>query len=133
MADVYELAGLSRRLSDRDAAAHGSTAAQWQVLSAVSTDPATVPAIARRLGTVRQAVQRVVGDLIETGVLVAQPNPAHKRSPLITLTADGEQLLGTLWQATTPARAAAVKRADLSEADLLAARETLRKLIDALT
>src|SRR5215470_14028883 len=89
IADVYELAGLSRRLSDAEAAGCGATAAQWHVLSAVSEEPATVPAIAARLGLARQGVQRVVDDLLAEGRAASAANPAHRRSRLIGLTDAG--------------------------------------------
>jgi hypothetical protein len=54
MADVYELAGRSRRTSERVAAALGTTVARWHLLSVVSQDALSVPEIARRLGQVRE-------------------------------------------------------------------------------
>src|SRR5215211_4299690 len=53
IADVYELAGTSRRTSDRMAAEHGQTAARWHVLSVIADEPHGVPAIAHRLGHAR--------------------------------------------------------------------------------
>lgn len=132
IADVYELAGLSRRLSDSDAAALSTTAAQWHVLSSVSDAPATVPAIAMRLGTVRQAVQRIVHDLHATGRVDLTPNPHHRRSPIVSLTDAGRELLDELWAATTPRRAAAMETAGVTDDQLTAARAVIRRLIDAL-
>src|SRR5205823_1859741 len=63
LAEVYELAGLSRRQSDAEAAIHGSTAARWLTMSTISDTDLTVASIARRLGLPRQAVHRVVDDL----------------------------------------------------------------------
>ncbi|HZG90703.1 MAG TPA: helix-turn-helix domain-containing protein, partial [Pseudonocardia sp.] len=97
MAEVYELAGSSRRISERDAAAHGTTVARWHVLSAVSEEPATVPEIARRLGQVRQGVQRVVDDLVAEGQLVAGENPRRRRSPRFSPTPSGREVLERLW------------------------------------
>src|ERR1700757_2310208 len=48
MADVYELAGLSRRTSEAIARELGQTVARWHVLSVLSAGPCTVPAAARR-------------------------------------------------------------------------------------
>ena len=83
MADVYELAGLSRRTSAAIAKELGQTVARWHVLSVVSAGPSTVPAIARRLGLTRQGVQRVADDLLAAHLLKASPNPDHVRSPLL--------------------------------------------------
>lgn len=132
IADVYELAGKSRRLSESDAAAMSTTAAQWHVLSVVSDVPATVPAIAMRLGTVRQAVQRIVHDLNAAGRVELTPNPHHRRSPMVTLTDAGRELLQELWAATTPRRAAAMEKAGVTDDELMAARAVIRRLIDAL-
>jgi DNA-binding MarR family transcriptional regulator len=132
IADVYELAGLSRRISDRDAAARGTTTARWHVLSVVSEEPAAVPAIARRLGLVRQAVQRVADELVTAGELERRDNPAHARSPLLGLTAAGRATLDTLWADTEPSRTALLRRAGLTADDLTAARATLEKILTAL-
>lgn len=131
IADVYELAGLSRRISEREAAAHDTTVARWHVLSAVSEEALTVPAIGRRLGLVRQAVQRVVDDLVEAGQLRAEPNPAHRRSPLFACTPEGAEVLDRLWAESEPARRETVAAAGVTVGELRAARAVLRRLIDA--
>lgn len=132
IADVYELAGASRRISEADAAALSATAAQWHVLSAVSDEPATVPALAMRLGTVRQSVQRVVHDLEAAGRVALAPNPRHRRSPIVVITAAGQDLLEELWATSTPRRELAMKYAGVTTAELTAARAVIRRLIDAL-
>ncbi|WIV55959.1 MarR family winged helix-turn-helix transcriptional regulator [Amycolatopsis nalaikhensis] len=131
IADVYELAGLSRRISEREAAAHDTTVARWHVLSAVSEEALTVPAIGRRLGLVRQAVQRVVDDLVEAGQLRAEPNPAHRRSPLFACTPEGADVLDHLWAESEPARRETVAAAGVTVGELREARAVLRRLIDA--
>ena len=93
MADVYELAGLSRRTSEAIARELGQTVARWHVLSVLSAGPCTVPATARRLGLTRQGVQRVADDLLAARLLTASPNPDHARSPLLTLTNRGQLVL----------------------------------------
>lgn len=133
MADVYELAGLSRRTSEMFARQiDGQSVARWHVMSAVSEEPATVPAIARRLGHRRQSVQRVVDTLAEMGLVTAQANPAHRRSPLIALTPAGEAELTKLDATAEAARAEQLKAANVSVPDLESARTTLRTLITAL-
>jgi DNA-binding MarR family transcriptional regulator len=129
IAAVYELAGLSRRISDRDAAARGTTTARWHVLSAVSEQPATVSAVARRLGLVRQAVQRVADELVAAGELERLANPAHARSPLLAITPAGRATLDTLWSDTEPSRTALLRHAGVTPADLDAARGTLEKIL----
>jgi DNA-binding MarR family transcriptional regulator len=41
------------------------------------------------MGITRQAVQRIANRLMDEGLLDSLPNPAHKRSPLLTPTARG--------------------------------------------
>jgi DNA-binding MarR family transcriptional regulator len=132
MADVYELAGRSRRASERDAAALGTTVARWHVLSVVSEEALTVPEIAGRLGQVRQGVQRVVDELVADAQLEGVPNPRRARSPRFRATGAGLRTLERLWAESEPRRADKLARSGLDAADLRAARETVRRLLGAL-
>ena len=132
MADVYELAGVSRRTSEELARKSDQTAARWHVLSVLSDGPRTVPSAARRLGLAPQSVQRVVADLRAAGQVAAHPNPDHARSPLITLTDEGRKVVAELFTRTSENRAAALARAGVDAQALLAAREVLRRLTSAL-
>jgi DNA-binding MarR family transcriptional regulator len=132
MADVYELAGLSRRTSAAIARELGQTVARWHVLSVVSAGPCTVPAIARRLGLTRQAVRRVADDLLAARLLKAAPNPDHARSPLLTLTNRGQLVLEQLTQRSDAARGRLLQQAHITAEDLAAARATLRALLHSL-
>jgi DNA-binding MarR family transcriptional regulator len=51
--------------------------------------PQPVPAIGRALSMPRQVVQRLCDQAIELGLVTSAPNPAHRRSRLITLTDRG--------------------------------------------
>jgi DNA-binding MarR family transcriptional regulator len=132
MADVYELAGLSRRTSAAIAKELGQTVARWHVLSVVSAGPCTVPAIARRLGLSRQGVQRVVGDLLAAHLLQAAPNPDHARSPLLTLTNRGQIVIEQLTQRSDATRGRLLQQVHITAEDLAAARTTLRALVQSL-
>jgi DNA-binding MarR family transcriptional regulator len=132
MADVYELAGRSRRTSERVAAALGTTVARWHLLSVVSQDALTVPEIARRLGQVRQGVQRVVDELVTDGQLESLANPGRARSPRFRATTSGLRMLDRLWAESEPRRADQLARSGLDAADLQRARETVRRLVDVL-
>ena len=132
MADVYELAGLSRRTSEAIARELGQTAARWHVLSVLSAGPCTVPAAARRLGLTRQGVQRVAGDLLAARLLQASSNPDHLRSPLLTLTSRGQLVLEQLTQRSDAARGRLLQQARITADDLAAARTTLRPLLQSL-
>jgi DNA-binding MarR family transcriptional regulator len=95
-----------------------------------SADPLTVSQAARRLGTTRQAVQRSADDLVERGLATAEPNPDHRTSPYIRLTAEGQALLGRI-----SARAVESRRQwlpDTSAVDLGAAHSAVRVLLNAL-
>jgi DNA-binding MarR family transcriptional regulator len=133
IADVYELAGASRRTSDDLARASGQTAARWHVLSALSDGPRTVPSAARRLGLTPQSVQRVVDDLVRGGQLMRQANPDHVRSPLFDLTEDGRTTLTELFARSDEARGRMLRRAGVTARQLDEAREVLHALLSAIT
>lgn len=101
IADVYDAAGVLRRYGERTAASAGQTQARWQLLSVVSDGDWTVPMAADRLGTSRQAVQRIANELVADGLAVFEDNPRHRRSPFLRLNAAGRQILGAI---TTEAR-----------------------------
>ncbi|SFU77993.1 DNA-binding transcriptional regulator, MarR family [Methylobacterium sp. 174MFSha1.1] len=77
-----------------DALVHdlGLTSARWQVLGAVALAPAPLPVahIARNMGLARQSVQRVVDDMRADGLVRLEPNPHHRRAPLVAMTPRGE-------------------------------------------
>lgn len=132
MADVYELAGLSRRSSEQTAAEYGQTVARWHVMSVLSDRPLTVAAAARRLGLARQSVQRVVDELVAEGIVERRDNPDHQRAPLHALTAQGRETLDRIVSASDADRTRRLTKAGVTTAELDAARHTLRKLLAAL-
>jgi DNA-binding MarR family transcriptional regulator len=86
---LFKLSGQMLAAGETLAQPAGITVAWWQVLGAVLGQPRTAPDIARQMGITRQAVQRVANRLMEEGLLDTLPNPAHKRSPLLTPTQAG--------------------------------------------
>lgn len=130
IADVQELAAVSRRISEPEAAAVGVTGAQWHALSALAAGPATVPAIAERLGVTRQAIQRVADELVVLHLVERRPNPRHVRSPLHKITPEGRRRLDRLNERSLAPRARAT--AEVSTEQLAAARDALRAVIDGL-
>jgi DNA-binding MarR family transcriptional regulator len=76
----------------------GLTAARWQVLSTVARAdcPETVANIGRLMGLTRQAVQRVVNEMILEGLLESAPNPHHKRAVLVRPTPRGREMFDEL-------------------------------------
>lgn len=132
VADVYELAGVSRGSSEQIAAEQGQTVARWHVMSVLSDQAFTVPAIARRLGLTRQSVQRVADELVDEGVVKRSGNPDHQRSPLLALTTEGRETLRKIVAASDADRSQRLARAGVTVAELDAARETLGKLLSVL-
>ena len=132
IADVYELAGRSRQSSEAMAAAHGQTVARWHVMSVLSGERQTVPAVARRLGLARQSVQRVVDDLVDAGLAERLANPDHQRSPKLGLTTAGRATLNRIVADSDEDRIRRLTRAGVTKAELDQARETLRKLLGML-
>ncbi|MGY1708079.1 MarR family winged helix-turn-helix transcriptional regulator [Geodermatophilus sp. SYSU D00758] len=132
VADVYELAGASRRTSEAIAAGAGQTAARWHVLSVLSDAPRTVADAARRLGLARQSVQRVADDLVAAGLLVRTPNPDHRTAPLLSVTAEGRRTLEELVRRGDDRRARVLAATGLTAAELAACRDVVRRLVAAL-
>jgi DNA-binding MarR family transcriptional regulator len=130
IADVVELAGLFRRIADSIARQEGQTQARWYALSVFSEDPLTVSQAARRLGTTRQAVQRSTDQLTAQGLTIAEPNPDHRTSPLITLTPKGREVLSRISQAAMRSRQHWLPNPDTTE--LEAAHAVVTSLLDAL-
>lgn len=126
VADIYEAAGVLRRLGERSAASQGQTQARWQVLSVISAGDWTVPMIGDRLGTSRQAVQRIANELDDDGLAHFVDNPRHRRSQFLRITDDGHRVLEAIG-----ARARANNAALLNEGpaiDVLAVRAALQNL-----
>jgi DNA-binding MarR family transcriptional regulator len=55
--------------------------------------PAAVPEIARRRHVTRQHIQALVNDVLDLRLVSLEDNPAHRRSALVRLTADGQKAI----------------------------------------
>ena len=96
-AELFDTAGVGRRVGEQIAALEGQTQARWQTLWTIHEGSAlTVSQIARRLGVSRQNEQRVVNDLVDAGLAEYLPNPDHKTSPLARLTLRGQRVLESI-------------------------------------
>jgi DNA-binding MarR family transcriptional regulator len=130
VADIYELAGRFRNEGETIAATVGQTQARWQVMSAASGAPLTVPQIARRLGVTRQNVQRIADVLVGENWATFETNPDHRNAPHLVLNARGQSALAQL------GRAAAVSHAELGRrlagVDVGAIHSGLRRLMEAM-
>ena len=130
VADVYELAGRFRDAGDAIASTVGQTQARWQVMSAASAEPLSVPRIARVLGVTRQNVQRIADLLVEEGSAQYQDNPDHRASPHLILTKRGRAALEQLTKAAGGYHARLARK--LSSSDVLSLQRGLRRLLEAL-
>jgi DNA-binding MarR family transcriptional regulator len=91
--------------------------------------PATVPGIARSRHVTRQHIQQLVNPLLGQDLVRPTPNPAHKRSVLVSLSPKGEEMIRRMLER----EAGAYQELDLglSNAELLNAAETLRRVRQA--
>jgi len=96
VADVFDASGVLRRYGERIAGAAGQTQARWQLLSVLSAGEWTVPMAADRLGTSRQAVQRIANDVVADGLAIFEDNPRHRRSPFLRLTPRGTEVIAAI-------------------------------------
>jgi DNA-binding MarR family transcriptional regulator len=100
------------------------------LLGLAQNGPQTVPDMARVRGTSRQHVQVIVDRFIAAGHAERQPNPAHRRSPLIALTKKGHAE-ARRFEARESVFMSAMARS-ISAADMRAAAATLRAFAQAL-
>jgi len=131
IADVYELAGRFRDCGEAIARTVGQTQARWQVLSAASAEPHSVPQLARVLGVTRQNVQRIADLLVAEGSAQYQDNPDHRASPHLVLTKRGRTALDQLTKAAGGYHARLAKK--LSPAEMTSIQRGLRRLLEAMT
>jgi DNA-binding MarR family transcriptional regulator len=126
VADVYDAAGVLRRYGELIARTAGQTQARWQLMNVVSEGDWTVPMAADRLGTSRQAVQRIANELVDERLATFAENPRHQRSPFLHLTRRG---ISTLAEITFDARRRErAMHSRLAAVDLEAARTALREV-----
>ena len=132
--DPYEITWLIRRVfralaarADQYLAESGLTAAERAVLEFLHPDQAlSVPAIARRYDVSRQHIQVTVNGLIDKGLVRRGENPRHKRSALIRLTGEGQNLFVRIRD--NEAQIITALFAGITDPDLEATHRTLRTL-----
>lgn len=86
---TFRLNGQVLALAEDLARPAGLTAARWQVLGAVLSEPLPVSTIARDMGMARQSVQRIADILVGAGLATYSENPAHRRAKLFSPTDEG--------------------------------------------
>ncbi|MFF8969084.1 MarR family winged helix-turn-helix transcriptional regulator [Streptomyces sp. NPDC014995] len=130
---VFRLNGQFLAVAEELARPAGLTAAWWQVLGAVLTEPLPVSGIARAMGITRQSVQRVADLLVDQGLAEYRPNPAHRRAKLLAPTRQGRDAIARIdpGHASFADRLAhAYGEAELAEA--VRVLERLSKVLDEL-
>ncbi len=92
--------------------------------------PSTVPQVARSRHVTRQHVQSLANELVELRLAALAANPAHKRSPLVRLTAEGEKVIERM----RGRERRYFERIEVGrdDDDLRSAAETLRSVREAL-
>ena len=130
VADIYELAGRLREHGEAIAATVGQTQARWQVMSAASGRPQTVPQIARVLGVTRQNVQRIANLLVAEHTAEYRDNPDHRASPHLILTKSGRTTLERITQAAAGYHAVLTQK--LSASEVASLQRGLRRLLEAV-
>jgi DNA-binding MarR family transcriptional regulator len=88
---LFRVNGQLLAAGDRLVDGLGLTSARWQMLGAValSDDPRTAPQLGAQMGMTRQAAQKQLDLLLDDGLVAAEANPGHARSPLYLLTKKG--------------------------------------------
>jgi len=102
--DIFRANARLTMAGDQLVAPLGLTSARWQVLGAVAMAPVPQPVahIARDMGATRQGVQRLVNELIETGLVELRDNPHHRRAKLVCLTDRGRETLAAIHKLQRP-------------------------------
>ncbi len=118
---VFKLNGQLIEWGNHFTQPHGLTSARWQVLGAIAMaeQPPNIPQIAATMGVTRQGVLKQINLLVDEGLVQPQSNPTHKRSPLYSLTQQGQatyQAASERWQRHTQEMAAGFSASDLDAA-----------------
>jgi len=118
-----------RDAADRLHADLGLPAGQRAILeNLVEGGAKTVPELARMRPVSRQFVQGLANALLARGLIEAQPNPGHRRSPRLAATAAGKALFATVRRREAVVLAKATEA--LAGHDLAAAADGLAALRD---
>lgn len=72
------------------------TAARWQILSAIDTQPRTVAQIARHFELTRQGVLWAVQIMVRDGMVELIHNPDHRRAKLVRPTPHGRLMFNKI-------------------------------------
>ena len=100
------------RATDPELAAQGLGRAHHRALYFVARQPdISVGALLKLLGITKQSLGRVLGELVERGMLETRTGPSDRRQRLLRLTPEGRALEGRLFEALRAKLSAAYARA----------------------
>lgn len=91
----------------------------------------TVPSMARHMHVTRQFVQLLVNAMVDEGLLELIPNPAHKRSRLVSITEAGAERVERMFEVENALMD--FMELDISREELLQAASLISKVRDAFT
>lgn len=130
--EIFKLNGQLVTTGDQLIKELGLTSARWKILGALSYSDGsmTVPEIAMAMGQTRQAVQRLVNEMVEDGLLDSRDNPKHQRAKLLSLTEKGKDTFRKVMEKQIPWVNSIAE--DIQEEDLKAVLTTLKYLNDYL-
>lgn len=95
--ELFRLNTLFLSTADKYVQDQNVTTSEWRVIASIQFgDSKTVPQIARYVGISRQAVRQTVQKLEAKNLIRLNPNPDHRRSPLVSLTPKGQKLMRAL-------------------------------------
>jgi DNA-binding MarR family transcriptional regulator len=121
-----------RAIGDALHAGQGITTPMRGVMRSLYEDgPATVPQLAAARPVSRQHIQTQVDALADRSLVRSVPNPAHKRSSLISLTDSGRQLFETMQKKESEVLAGLI--AEFSPSELKTTEQTLARLAEHLS
>jgi len=133
VSEVFDLVGAlyrrGLRTLEQDEADRGMSVGVRSVLVLLHRyGTMTVPQMARVMSLTRQFVQRMTNEAMDRGWAEATPNPAHQRSSLIRITAEGEAVVDAVL-----AREHALNRqvggGELTGAELQACARVLKEML----
>ena len=126
----FALAALMERIHGQGEVSSGRRAI---LLNLARLGPATVPALAAMRPVSRQYVQRLADALETEGLIAKGPNPAHARSPLLSITERGQARLAQMLNHERPILAELAQSMSVDEAERLTAALTrLREQVIAV-
>ncbi len=94
--EIFRLNGQLLATADQLSKDLEVSTARWQLIATIRHQPMTVAQIGRRIGISRQSTRKTVIRLLEQNLIELQPNPDHRRSPLVALTDKGQVIMDAL-------------------------------------